>query len=414
MKATATPGPIQDAARAIRDGRLVVFPTETVYGLGADALDEHAVNRIYAAKGRPADNPLIVHLASVDLIAMVADRLPPLAATLLARFAPGPLTLVLPAHPDLPPAVTAGLDTVAVRIPRHPVARAFLEACGRPVAAPSANRSGEPSPTTLGMARASLMAGRGSAEDNELGARDRASAGGAGGEHDAAGRDAARREALRGIRFLDGGPCEVGLESTVASVTEREIVILRPGGISADDLRAAAPGVAVREAPGQGEHGPARSPGRMHRHYRPRAPVVVHDPARDDPGELATRLYAVRDRGAGPVGVIGVGEAVDAAAAAVRRWQETEPHGGRSAGGRARCAAERAVPTRRTGDGAPCAAEGAVLMRRAADVAGYARDLYRWFTELDAAGVRCIVAVMPADRGIGRAVRDRLERASGG
>ena len=373
MKATDTPGRIRDAARAIRDGRLVVFPTETVYGLGADALNEHAVNRIYAAKGRPSDNPLIVHLATIDGIDRIVESLPPLARALLTRFAPGPLTLVLPAHPDLPRAVTAGLDTVAVRIPRHPIARAFLEACGRPVVAPSANRSGEPSPTTLEMARASLMAETDSESD--------------GGPE--AERDAVRRAALRGIRYLDGGPCEVGLESTVASVTDREIVILRPGAIGADDFRDAAPGVAVREASDRDDSGPARSPGRVHRHYRPRATVVLHDHRSEAPDDLVARLGGVFRPGAVAIAVIGVGTSVDAPAVAVRDWQETG-----------------ALPN------GPAAAE--VVTRRAADVAGYARDLYRWFTELDTAGVGCIVAILPPDRGIGRAVRDRLQRASSG
>ena len=367
MKATATSEQIQEAARAIREGRLVVFPTETVYGLGADALNEGAVSRIYAAKERPPDNPLIVHLASIDRIPRVVRSLAPLASALFARFAPGPLTLVLPAHADLPRIVTAGLDTVAVRIPRHPVARAFLEACGGPVAAPSANRSGEPSPTTLDMARASL----------EHGAQP------------AAGPDAASRVALRGIRYLDGGPCEVGLESTVAAVTDHDIVILRPGAISASDLRDAAPGVAVREAGAHDEGGLTRSPGRVHRHYHPRATVVLHDPARENTDDLKALLGSVAGPGTAPVAVIGVGSSIDAPSAAARAWQ-------------AAC----------------CGVDGrdfdAVVTRRATDVAGYARDLYRWFTELDAAGAGCIVAVLPADHGIGRAVRDRLQRASTG
>ncbi|MDR1060467.1 MAG: threonylcarbamoyl-AMP synthase, partial [Clostridiales bacterium] len=138
---------IEKAAEYLRRGELVAFPTETVYGLGANALDEPAVRSVYAAKGRPSDNPLIIHIWDAGQLRALADPVPPLAAALMERFWPGPLTLILRKRPDVPRFVTSGLDTVAVRMPSHPVARELLRAAGVPVAAPSANVSGRPSPT---------------------------------------------------------------------------------------------------------------------------------------------------------------------------------------------------------------------------------------------------------------------------
>src|ERR1041385_4480088 len=142
------PESIKEAGRLLKAGQLVVFPTETVYGLGANALDAAAVQRIFDAKGRPADNPLIVHVASIEAAKLLVAAWPPLADRLARAFWPGPLTLVLPRSPKGPDALTAGLDSVAVRVPAHPVAQAILRAAGTPIAAPSANSSGRPSPTT--------------------------------------------------------------------------------------------------------------------------------------------------------------------------------------------------------------------------------------------------------------------------
>ena len=239
-----------EAAAVLRRGGLVAFPTETVYGLGAAARDAGAVARVFRAKGRPADNPLIVHVADAAAVAGVAV-VTPLGAALLGAFAPGPISLVLPAldadAPDasgrggagrggLPPAVTAGLDTVAVRVPGHRPARAFLEAAGVPVVAPSANRSGRPSPTTW------------QAVVGDLGDR----------------LDA----------VLRGPPAEIGLESTVVDATGTAPVVLRPGAVSLEALRERFPDAALAE-PG----GPARSPGLRHRHYAPRAAVRILPPA---------------------------------------------------------------------------------------------------------------------------------------
>ena len=333
---------IRSAALVIRSGGLVVFPTETVYGLGADALNAEAVARIFAAKGRPADNPLIVHLSTLDDADSVASEVPSVARALFARFAPGPLTVVLPARRSLTRLVTAGLQTVAIRIPRHPLALELLRESRRPIAAPSANRSGEPSPTTVEMARSSLG-------------------------------DAAEI-------YLDGGACEVGLESTVISVSDDRIVILRPGGISAEEIQRAVPAASVEYA-GAGEPDQqAVSPGTRHRHYQPRAFVGLVD-ARDPDRARAASALAGGPEDTGPVAVIGIGPDVDRIAGEV------------------------------TANGADSRPEPVV--RRAESPDEYARNLYRWFVELDALGVRRIIAVLPPDGGIGRALRDRLERSSG-
>ncbi|TDA69758.1 MAG: threonylcarbamoyl-AMP synthase [Clostridia bacterium] len=225
---------IHRAAAILRRGGLVAFPTETVYGLGAVAFAAGAVKRIFAVKGRPADNPLIVHVGYRWQVKDVA-RVTPQARKLMRLFWPGPLTLVLPARPGLPAEVTAGLSTVGVRQPDHPVALALLRTLGQPVAAPSANRSGRPSPTT----------GRHVRED-------------LGGQVD---------------MILEAGPCRVGLESTVLDLTAEVPVILRPGGISREALERILGQVALDPALA-GEAVP-KSPGQKYRHYAPRAEVQL-------------------------------------------------------------------------------------------------------------------------------------------
>jgi L-threonylcarbamoyladenylate synthase len=224
-----TPEAIERAAAAIREGRLVAFPTETVYGLGADATNARAVAAVFAAKGRPTFNPLIVHVASLELAGRLG-RLTNSAGRLAEAFWPGPLTLVVDKQPACPVAelATAGLATIAVRVPAHPVAQALLAAAGVPIAAPSANRSGHISPTTA--------------------------------QH--VGADLGDRVAL----ILDGGPAPLGLESTVVDVTGAEPVVLRLGAVARDDLaRVWGRPVAVI---GQETARPA-SPGMLERHYAP-------------------------------------------------------------------------------------------------------------------------------------------------
>ena len=223
------------AIESLRRGGLVAFPTETVYGLGALAADPEAVAAIFHAKGRPQDNPLIVHLdGAEDVHGSVADW-PPLARELAAAFWPGPLTLVAERHPDFPAAVSAGLATIAVRVPDHPVARALIRGAG-PLAAPSANRSGRPSPTTA--------------------------------QHvidDLAGR----------VDFvIDAGACRSGLESTVVDVSVDPPMVLRPGAIPIEILRDVVPSLVVHDVVDSPEtETDARAPGMRHRHYSPRAEV---------------------------------------------------------------------------------------------------------------------------------------------
>ena len=233
MQTLLTSDPAQ-AAALIRAGETAAFPTETVYGLGADLFSEAAVRKVFKAKGRPADNPLIAHVAEPEQVETLAARVPEVAQRLMDQFFPGPLTLVLPRRPDVPAIVSAGLATIGVRMPRHPVAQAFLEACERPVAAPSANRSGRPSPTTWQAVQSDLD-----------------------------GRIAC---------ILQGNRSEVGLESTVVDCSEGVPKVLRAGAVTLEALQAALPD--VRIAP-PGVEALRRSPGTRHRHYAPRARVCL-------------------------------------------------------------------------------------------------------------------------------------------
>ena len=221
------PQAISTAAALLRAGEVVAFPTETVYGLGTNALDERAVAQVFAIKNRPHFDPLIVHVADEKAVALYATDIDERAKVLMERFWPGPLTLVLRKRPNIPDLVTAGLDTVAIRVPAHPVALALLRAAQVPVAAPSANPFGYVSPTT-----------------------------------------ALHVEELLGDSIpliLDGGPCVVGVESTVCALTEQQAVILRLGGVAIEDIEAVIGPVAF-VSPMQAD---ARSPGTLLSHYAP-------------------------------------------------------------------------------------------------------------------------------------------------
>jgi L-threonylcarbamoyladenylate synthase len=225
-----TPAALRRAAAALKRGEPVAFPTETVYGLGANALDPAAVRRIFEAKGRPDDNPLIVHVTGVPMLRRLVRGIPPEARALAARFWPGPLTIVFDKTNAVPDVVTAGLPTVAIRVPDHPVALALIETAGVPIAAPSANRSGRPSPT-----RAAHVA-----------------------------------VDFPDLLVLDGGPARHGLESTVVALGDPPR-ILRLGAIPFEELRAILPALVVATK----ARARAESPGMKHRHYAPARPLVL-------------------------------------------------------------------------------------------------------------------------------------------
>jgi L-threonylcarbamoyladenylate synthase len=262
------PEVLERAAGVIHAGGLVAFPTETVYGLGADALNPAAVRRIFEAKGRPSSNPLIVHVASVEGARALTAGWPETAARAAAAFWPGPLTLVLPKRAGIPDEVTAGLPSVAVRIPGHAVAQALLEVVGRPLAAPSANRSLRVSPTTAAHVARSLGA--------------------------------------RVDLILDGGPTAVGIESTVLDLTGSGPRVLRPGSIGVDALSAAL-GIAVEahdDRPGGGDPASPSSPGMMERHYAPDAELRIA------PDRETLAGWAAAERGAGSmVGIVALSDA---------------------------------------------------------------------------------------------------------
>jgi L-threonylcarbamoyladenylate synthase len=233
------PSAIAEAADALRAGRLVAFPTETVYGLGADALSAEAVAAVFAAKARPSTDPLIVHLASAADLLRVAAEVPPAARALADRFWPGPLTLIVPRRADVPAIVAAGLPTIAVRVPSHPVAHAVIKASRVPVAAPSANRFSRPSPTSAAHVLADL--------DGRI------------------------------DLVLDAGPTDIGVESTIVDCTGVVPLVRRAGGVGVDDLAAVLPSVEIADATVPDPAQAQVAPGQLLRHYAPRVPVTAYD-----------------------------------------------------------------------------------------------------------------------------------------
>ena len=237
------------AGKVLRSGGLVAFPTETVYGLGANGLDADACARIYEAKGRPSDNPLILHVSDRAMVEMIAAEVTPMAEKLLAAFMPGPITLILRRKAIVPDRITGGLDTVGIRMPEHPVARAMIRAAGVPVAAPSANISGRPSPTTA----ASVL------------------------------RDMKGRIPL----ILDGGPCHFGVESTIVDCTGPVAVILRPGAITREMLTEVLGGCKLDPALVGADTVP-RAPGMKYKHYAPKAPLTLLE---GEPSKMAAAFH---------------------------------------------------------------------------------------------------------------------------
>lgn len=256
------------AGKIIREGGIVAFPTETVYGLGASAYDENAVKKIYSAKGRPSDNPLIVHISDVSEVKKVAREIPENAKKLLSRFAPGPFTLILKKQPNIPDTVTAGLDTVGVRIPSNPIAREFIKMAGVPVAAPSANLSGKPSPTKA--------------------------------EHvivDMLGRVDA---------IICGEESDVGVESTIIDVTGDVPIILRPGGITLEDvIKTCGCGAVDKNVlEGVSENEQPKCPGMKYKHYAPNADVTVVEGDSENAVKKILELTKKVRKGGKKVGVL--------------------------------------------------------------------------------------------------------------
>jgi L-threonylcarbamoyladenylate synthase len=334
--AAPDPTTIAQAAAIIRAGGLVAFPTETVYGLGADALAPEAAARIFSAKLRPTADPLIVHLASADALDTVAADVPEVAARLAAAFWPGPLTLILRKQPIVPDGVTAGTPTVAVRVPGGRVARALITAAGTPIAAPSANLFTRPSATHAAHVLDDL-----------------------GGHVDL---------------VLDGGPAPIGVESTIVDCTGDPVVV-RPGGIALETLRAVVPGLSLRvRAAGAGEAG-LTAPGQMLKHYAPRAPMTV---LTGDAGRVQAAMLAHAERAVREGRVIGV------------------------------------LTTREAAAVFTAAGALAIGLGDAGDDAAMARALFNAIRALDAAGVSHIFAHDIGRDGMGAAVWDRLVRAASG
>ena len=257
-----------EAAAILKKGGLVAFPTETVYGLGADALNEEAARKIYAAKGRPSDNPLIAHVAKKEDIEPLVREIPEAGKKLMDAFWPGPLTLIFPKSGRVPKGTTGGLDTVAVRMPSDPVARRLIELAGTPVAAPSANTSGRPSPTTAEHVRQDM--------DGRI------------------------------EMIVDGGPVGIGVESTIVDVTGEIPMVLRPGAITMEMLKKCVGAVEIDPAilgPVSQDFKP-KAPGMKYRHYAPKADLTIVSGETEDVVRAINRLAAERESEGLSVGIL--------------------------------------------------------------------------------------------------------------
>lgn len=321
----ASPSVIQQAAELLKKGELVAFPTETVYGLGADATNPQAVAKIFAVKQRPHFDPIIVHVGSVGEARSLWESCPPLAEKLMQAFWPGPLTIVLPKTPRIPDIVTAGLPGVGLRMPAHPVAQALIKQAGVPLAAPSANRFGRSSPTTA------------EAVSEELGS-------------------------LVSM-VIDGGPASVGIESTVITLEEGKLVLLRPGGVTLEALKKVAGAVSIRERSAQ-----PLAPGMLERHYAPATPLYLLW----NPNE-PFRTYAPGRKITGPIGVLSL--------------------------------APVALPVE------PACME---VLSVTGDLTEAAANFFQALRRLDRQGLNAILAIPMPPAGLGLALTDRLKRASSG
>ena len=301
-----------EAAAFIRSGGIVAFPTETVYGLGADVFNESAIARVFEAKNRPADNPLIAHIAELSQFHLLTTEIPEFARKLIERFFPGPLTVVLRKRREVPNIATASLGSIGIRMPGNDLAQSFLGSCGAPVVAPSANLSGRPSPTTWQAVHEDL--------DGRIDC------------------------------ILQGGATEIGIESTVVDCTGSQPIILREGSVSHTDIKAVVGEIAEI---GPVDAGVPKSPGMKHKHYSPRARVVLTSPVRRIEG------------GAAYIGLR-----------------------------------------------APADADDNAFVLVSGSLEDYAHDVYEFFRECDRRGIDTIYCETVNETGIGRALMDRLRRAA--
>lgn len=326
---------ISEAGSILKKGGLVAFPTETVYGLGADALNEKAAEKIYAAKGRPSDNPLIIHITHMEALKKIVKNIPKEAYAVASRYWPGPLTMIFDKSDIVPYGTTGGLDTVAVRMPDHEIARAVIDAGGGYIAAPSANTSGRPSPTKA----EHVM------EDME-------------GKID---------------MIVDGGPVDIGVESTILDLTVTPPMILRPGAVTREMLEEILGTVAEDRAMlGDDKEKAPKAPGMKYRHYAPKAELTVVEGAVDRAAEKISRLAAEKMKEGYRVGIIGTEETV----------------------GNYRHGIVKCVGTRQ-------------------DEATVASHLYEILREFDGEDVEYIFSESFSGDGIGDAVMNRLLKAAG-
>ena len=326
---------IKKAGEILKSGGLVAFPTETVYGLGADALNEKAAQKIYAAKGRPSDNPLIVHITNMEALSRIVSDIPEEAYLAAEKYWPGPLTMIFRKSSIVPYGTTGGLDTVAVRMPSHETACAVIDAGGGYIAAPSANTSGRPSPTKAEHVEEDL-----------------------GGRID---------------MIVDGGPVEIGVESTILDVSVTPPMILRPGAVTKEMLSELFGEVAVDTALfEEGSANPPKAPGMKYRHYAPKAKLCVVEGAEDEVVKEINRIASEKIQKGGRVGIIGTEETV-----------------GRYGQGVVKC-----IGTRQ-------------------DEATVANRLYAVLREFDAENVDSILSESFSGNGIGNAVNNRLLKAAG-
>lgn len=326
---------IREAASVISRGGLVVFPTETVYGLGANAISEEAVRNIFEAKGRPTDNPIIVHIHDESWLSELVCDVPDRAWKLIKRFWPGPLTIVLKKSAKVPYITTAGLETVGIRMPSHPVANMLIRESGVPIAAPSANLSGSPSPTTFKHAFVDMYG--------------------------------------RVDIIIDGGKTPIGVESTVIDVSVDPPELLRPGGISLEELRECLGEVRVHRSVREGimVNDESRSPGMKHRHYAPNAKMVVIEGKLNDIKHKIDELIKQFKRSGLKIGILSL-------------------------------------------SGNMYKADVIKVVGKPYDLKSIASNLFESIREVDAKGVDVIIAEGIETKEIGLAIMDRLRKASGG